>query len=1329
MTTNIQSFAGDVQIDNGNLSVKTLEVKDGITKLGSNNTTYSNVGVMMTRKDGASNVAFLFTEDGANVVLGYTNDEALDDDRIDVLQDEKANLVVYGNVYVSGSVHGDGSTLTGLVTTLQSVTNFGAETNKTILFTNQNTGINVSSNVLVSGNVSANVYYGDGGLLSNITQTLEGITAIGNNTPYTLEFENDETAFVTLANVGIINTNPTSDLCIGSNVVFDDDGYDTLQVKGNVNAYEFHMQSITILPGYGLENVTEISNTTPNTISITNSTLSLITDSKVGIGIAPTTLDVGASGLHVDGHVRLGGAAGSNENQQLYVKSGGALGVMANTDDTDNQNTSLLLQSGATNNSNITLDGNSTDKYISFGTNTLERMRITDDGLGVSTTTPSSNLHVEGNTYISGNTQVGAGYLFVDTDTGNVGIGKTNPQYDIDVLGNINFTGAFYQGGSPFISTPWTITGDDIYYLKPGYVGIGTNSTGSNLQVSGNVYVDSYDAHSTTYGGVVINGGLAVSSNIHTSNIYAGNVYISDVYVSTSPDLDSVCAEGASTSRAMSITNETESTTNDSGALTVDGGIGVSGNIHCSNLYTSNALIVSNVYAGNVYASNLVLDDVWLDVSPDLQAVTTSGNSTTQSFFTTSTEPSTSPTTGAIQVRGGAGMQGNVYVGSNVYIQGGGLELTQVSNTFQITSSSNVVTEYVRSKKFIKYPRVAMTAATSGGYTASASSENNGTTKGQAWRAFDGLAEGERGYHSAASMYSSGAYIGSASVTGVNNAVYDGEWIKLQLPTGEKIKVMGAYFYPRTIDNTGYVVRTPYKGYILGSNTGSNGSWNLIAHFDGISSTVSSPGIYMFQNNTNEYYNHIALVANELYPDPARADVLNFAELEYFGIPEYDPAAHGTDVIARSVPNAPNTDWLEVYYDAKGLSNGSISTVDDLTPGGTKDGTATNVTISDSTFAFNGTSDIRSTVSTFTGDQPHTMSVWVNISTSHTLGDGYICVLAPSTGETVDQVSTIRYQTDGFNLQSWGNDIQMYNLGIEKGRWYHLVMVYDGGGVTTSSKRLYIDTVQNTRISGTTVTSNVINFSNTTLSLGSRVDGAGAHLTGSIANFRLFNRALTADEIWQLYAYQKDYFKVSPDVVTFKGGRFGIGTEEPKAVLDVSGTAIIDRTYTLVDNIVARQIVLSNSQYVHIPNLDLDRDGGTYKIVINLKNATNNNPSLSMYINDVSTSASYYNKMTQHATTTGALTNSTSEYLFGLGGGSQHYHEFILTRHAESGYPICTGTGMFHTGTSTITYSVQGWDLHAWVHFSDTNVRKISFQTYPYDAIEAGSIFTIYKYV
>ena len=58
---------------------------------------------------------------------------------------------------------------------------------------------------------------------------------------------------------------------------------------------------------------------------------------------------------------------------------------------------------------------------------------------------------------------------------------------------------------------------------------------------------------------------------------------------------------------------------------------------------------------------------------------------------------------------------------------------------------------------------------------------------------------------------------------------------------------------------------------------------------------------------------------------------------------------------------------------------------------------------------------------------------------------------------------------------------------------------------------------------------------------------------GSIANFRLYNQALSADEIWELYAYQKEYFGVSPDVVTLKAGRVGIGTSEPRAVLDVRG--------------------------------------------------------------------------------------------------------------------------------------------------------------------------------
>src|SRR6056300_332918 len=408
MTTNIQSFAGDVQIDSGNLSVKSLEVKDGVTKLGSNNTSYSNVGVMMTRKDGASNVAFLFTEDGANVVLGYTNDDALEGDSIDILSDEKANLVVYGNVYVTGSVHGDGSTLTGLVTTLQSVTEFGAETDQTILFTNEITGINVSSNVLVSGNVTANVYYGDGGLLANITQTLEGITAIGNTTPYTLEFNNTDTSFVTVSNVGIGNALPTADLCVGSNVVIDDERLNKINVVGNVACHQLNLGSVEILPAYSLENVTQISNTTTNTMSFNNSTLAFDTQKMAGIGIITSSADVGVSGLHVDGHLRLGGAADNTDNELMYIKSAGALGVLANESDTNNTNTELRLQSGDTNNSNITMVGKSSAQYMTFGTNAAERMRI--------------------------------------DSSGRVGIGKTNPLYTIDVEGTAKATELYSTG-------------------------------------------------------------------------------------------------------------------------------------------------------------------------------------------------------------------------------------------------------------------------------------------------------------------------------------------------------------------------------------------------------------------------------------------------------------------------------------------------------------------------------------------------------------------------------------------------------------------------------------------------------------------------------------------------------------------------------------------------------------------------------------------------------------------------------------------------------------------------------------------------------------------
>jgi len=79
----------------------------------------------------------------------------------------------------------------------------------------------------------------------------------------------------------------------------------------------------------------------------------------------------------------------------------------------------------------------------------------------------------------------GADAIYIDT-SGNVGIGTTGPDYDMDVSGDINFTGTLYQDGSPFSggggSSLWTESGDDIYF-DDGNVGIGTTDPSFKLTI------------------------------------------------------------------------------------------------------------------------------------------------------------------------------------------------------------------------------------------------------------------------------------------------------------------------------------------------------------------------------------------------------------------------------------------------------------------------------------------------------------------------------------------------------------------------------------------------------------------------------------------------------------------------------------------------------------------------------------------------------------------------------------------------------------------------------------------------------------------------------
>jgi len=140
--------------------------------------------------------------------------------------------------------------------------------------------------------------------------------------------------------------------------------------------------------------------------------------------------------------------------------------------------------------------------------------------------------------YTSGNVTVGTTLFHVDTQTSNIGIGKTDPGFTLDVNGDVNFSGSLYEGGSPFVSTPWTIDGNDLEYTS-GNIGIGTNAAAATLHVGGNIYSTS---NISAY-------------EIEVSNVTTTNLTMNTIILSTTTSLDNTVTVSNITSNTVQFTN------------------------------------------------------------------------------------------------------------------------------------------------------------------------------------------------------------------------------------------------------------------------------------------------------------------------------------------------------------------------------------------------------------------------------------------------------------------------------------------------------------------------------------------------------------------------------------------------------------------------------------------------------------------------------------------------------------------------------------------------------------------------------------------------------
>ena len=215
----------------------------------------------------------------------------------------------------------------------------------------------------------------------------------------------------------------------------------------------------------------------------------------------------------------------------------------------------------------------------------------------------------------------------------------------------------------------------NLYEPGRGVITINNTSTlqtvtqrGSTTTVSVN-FANQTESTGTTTGAVIVAGGVGVGGNLWASNLYSNGSLVvteasigdlgvtaitagTDTAVSSSTgvvvvwntsNLDTVANRGSTTTAAINIANTTSSTSSDSGALIVAGGVGIGGSI----------------YAGNIYSNSV---QVLTTETDTLESVTLRGNSTPSVvFFNNTSQATISGSQQSVSVAGG------LFVGKKIY--------------------------------------------------------------------------------------------------------------------------------------------------------------------------------------------------------------------------------------------------------------------------------------------------------------------------------------------------------------------------------------------------------------------------------------------------------------------------------------------------------------------------------------------------------------------------------------------------------------------------------------------------------------------------------------
>lgn len=251
---------------------------------------------------------------------------------------------------------------------------------------------------------------------------------------------------------------------------------------------------------------------------------------------------------------------------------------------------------------------------------------------------------------------------------------------DVSTSGNISASsivitsGIYWANGVAFVSSVYSNVNVEAYIGgNVGTLFLGNISTQANL--------GSFQTFSNSNAAT-----QATSINTINANLGAFQTYANSKI-------------GTNTNSNLVIVATTESTSNVTGALVVRGGVGVAGNVFANTIYTTTGIRwAGNGTAfstgGSPFASNIVITSGTATTNTTTGAIVVTGSGGLAvggvgifggNLVAAATTSTSSVTTGALVVNGGVGIAGGMQVGSDVFLTTGFL---QTLNSITSTSAS-----------------------------------------------------------------------------------------------------------------------------------------------------------------------------------------------------------------------------------------------------------------------------------------------------------------------------------------------------------------------------------------------------------------------------------------------------------------------------------------------------------------------------------------------------------------------------------------------------------------------------------------------------------------